>query len=210
MFPHSAAMRSLTVLFVSSALFAACGSQQAPAKADGADAKAEAAGDAEDAPAAGASLHTGADPGGECLHDKGPTGDCAPAAQPETPEGHFGAPFALQESKPLTSVIETLATVGQDPVQVTGEVSSVCQKMGCWMVIKDGETQARVLMKDHSFAVPFDGTGKKAVVEGTIEAKELSEGQVKHIEEDAGRDPSKVSGPRNEYVLTASGVRLDS
>ena len=65
-------------------------------------------------------------------------------------------------------------------------------------------------MKDHAFAVPFDGKGKKALVEGTIEAKELSEGQVKHIEEDAGRDPSKVSGTRNEYIVTASGVRLES
>lgn len=78
------------------------------------------------------------------------------------------------------------------------------------MVIKDGEKQARVLMKDHKFAVPMDGTGKKAVVEGTVEEKTLSEAQVKHIEKDAGRDPEAVSGERTEYILTATGVRLDA
>jgi hypothetical protein len=78
------------------------------------------------------------------------------------------------------------------------------------MVIKDGEKTARVLMKDHAFAVPKDARGKKARVEGTLQARTFTEAQVKHLEKDGGGDPSKVSGERSEYVLTASGVEIAS
>ena len=36
------------------------------------------------------------------------------------------------------------------------------------MVVKDGAESARVLMKDHGFAVPMDSRGKSVVVEGTL------------------------------------------
>lgn len=199
-------MRLLSALIVSGALVTACGGDDTkPADEPEADAA------SKDEAASDEAVAAADKDGGECLHDEVDDADCAGTEVPEKgAQGHFGEPFALQESKPLGSVIESLASVGDAPVQVSGEVDQVCQKMGCWMVIKDGDHMARVLMKDHKFAVPFDGKGKKAVVEGTIVAKELSEAQVKHIEEDAGRDPNQVEGTRQEYVLTASGVQLDS
>ena len=93
-------------------------------------------------------------------------------------------------------------------MRVSGTVDSVCQKMGCWMVLADGDKNARILMKDHAFTVPMDCKGRKAEVEGTLTAKTFTEDQVKHLEQDGGGDPSKVSGQREEYVLSATGVRL--
>ena len=52
---------------------------------------------------------------------------------------------------------------------MTGELTEVCQKAGCWMVLKEGEVTARILMKDHGFTVPMDVKGKSAIVEGTLE-----------------------------------------
>ncbi len=77
------------------------------------------------------------------------------------------------------------------------------------MVVKDGEMEARVLMRGHSFAVPLDCDGKSAVVEGTIQARTMSVGTMKHLAEDEGADPSKVTEPKREYVLTASGVQIN-
>lgn len=133
----------------------------------------------------------------------------ADAAAPGTGvPGHFGAAFALKDSKPLAQVLASAKDGVKDPVLVTGTVDSVCQKKGCWMVVKDGEAQARILMKDHSFTAPMDSKGKPVVVEGTIEAKTFTEAQVKHLEKDAGGDPAAVGGERTEYVLTATGLEL--
>ena len=128
-------------------------------------------------------------------------------AAPTTP-GHFGSVFALKEAKPLSTVLASAKDGLKDPVQVSGQIDSVCQKKGCWLVVKDGEAQARVLMKDHAFTVPMDTKGKPVVVEGTIEARTFNEAQVKHLEKDAGKDPATISGERTEYVLTATAVEL--
>ncbi|HET6584643.1 MAG TPA: DUF4920 domain-containing protein, partial [Nannocystaceae bacterium] len=61
---------------------------------------------------------------------------------PATGEGHFGAPFQLADAVPLGQAIETGA--GEAPVKVSGTVEAVCQKKGCWMVVKDGAESARV------------------------------------------------------------------
>lgn len=131
------------------------------------------------------------------------------AAEPSDEPGHYGSKFALAETKALAEVLgsESLTT---DAVQVSGTVDKVCKKAGCWMVLKDGEMTARILMKDHSFVVPMDSDGKKATVEGTLKSRTFNEKQVKHLEKDAGGDPDEVSGERTEYVMTATGVRFES
>lgn len=125
--------------------------------------------------------------------------------------GHFGAAFALKETRPLAPILAAgKDALPKDPVQVSATVDTVCQKKGCWMVVKDGDQQARILMKDHSFTVPMDTKGKPVVVEGTLEARTFTEAQVKHLEKDGGGDPATASGERTEFVLTASGVKINN
>jgi hypothetical protein len=142
-----------------------------------------------------------------CPHGAGEDGAAAGTGTP----GHYGAAFALKETKPLSQILASAKDAKdglKDPVQVSGEVESVCQKKGCWLVVKDGEAQARILMKDHAFTVPMDTKGKPVVVEGVLEARTFSEAQVKHLEKDGGGDPAAVAGERTEYVLTATGIEL--
>lgn len=208
----------------------ACGGAQAPADkpaAAAAPAPAKAAEEPAKVAAAPADKHDAAEEEG-CIHGnhEGPKaegghghgeghGDGAACgghggAAPTTGEpGHFGSAFALKENKPLSQVLASgKDALPKDAVQVTGTIDSVCQKMGCWLVVKDGEAQARVLMKDHAFTVPTDVKGKPVVVEGTLETRTFDEKQVKHIEKDGGGDPSKVGGERTEFVLTASGIKI--
>jgi hypothetical protein len=121
---------------------------------------------------------------------------------------HFGSTFAVTEASPLGKVAAT-ATDGQElTVRVTGTIDKVCQKKGCWMVVKDGDFQARVIMKDASFTVPLDSTGKPAQVEGTLKVKVFTEAQAKHLAEDGGQDPSTVTGEKKEFLLTATAVEI--
>jgi hypothetical protein len=208
--------RNLAILSLA-ALLPACSGKPADTPAD---ATPKAAADAEAVAAARPAAAQGeeeADHAG-CIYAEGeadapdekhgcPGGDGDPGAVPEG-DGHFGEPFALADAMPLGKAID--AGQADDPVQVQGEVEAVCQKKGCWMVIKDGVASARVMMKGHGFAVPMDARGKVAVVEGTLTSREFTEAQVKHLEKDAGRDPDAVSGTRTEHVLTASAVQIKS
>lgn len=212
-------MRTTCLLSLPIALFLAAGCTNAPAPAAEKAPAAEPAVVAAPAPAPEVKVADAAKAAEEegCIykdaaHDAKEEADCphggaaAEAGGSATP-GHFGAVFALKDAKPLAQVLASAKDL-KDPVQVSGEVESVCQKKGCWLVVKDGEAQARILMKDHSFTVPLDSKGKPVIVEGTLEAKTFNEAQVKHLEKDAGKDPATVSGERTEYVLTATAVEL--
>lgn len=144
--------------------------------------------------------------------DEKAAGGCGAAAGVEptkTATGvHFGVAFALGEAKPLGQALVG-ATDGQElNVRVSGQIEKVCQKMGCWMVVKDGAVEARVVMKDHAFTIPVDSRGKPAQVEGLLKVKVFSEAQAKHLAEDGGGDPSKVQGELKEFVLTATAVEI--
>ena len=151
------------------------------------------------------------DPEAGCIHeDKPKDGESCDHGGGEMPArdaaGHFGAQFAVADAQPLSTVLAS-GTLPEGAVKVTGTVEAVCQAKGCWMVIKDGESSARVLVKDHAFAIPMDGKGKAATVEGTLTSKELTEANVAHLKKD-GDDTISGDGPRKEYFLEATAVEL--
>jgi hypothetical protein len=154
-----------------------------------------------------------ADPEAGCIHEdkpahaEGESCDHGAVAAPTGSTGHFGPAFAVAESKPLAAVLAS--GVPTTPVKVTGTVGKVCQKKGCWMVITDGEVTARVLVADHAFAIPMDGEGKAAIVEGTLEVKELTEANVAHLKQD-GDSTIQGEGARQEFFLHATAVELSA
>lgn len=91
------------------------------------------------------------------------------------------------------------------PMKLSGKITEVCQKKGCWMVLTEGETYARVRFKDYGFFVPVDSGQLNAVVYGTLSAIELSEDQANHYAEDAGSDERFPDG-KQEFAIMASSV----
>jgi hypothetical protein len=101
---------------------------------------------------------------------------------------------------------------GKDSVSVKleGQISSVCQKKGCWMrmPINDND-DLFVKFKDYGFFVPFDGAGKTAVMQGYAYIDTVSVAQQKHYASDAGESDeeiAKITEPSIEYTFLASGV----
>jgi hypothetical protein len=102
-----------------------------------------------------------------------------------------------------------------EDAQLTGYVSKVCKKEGCWMVLrtkKESGDDVMVRMKDHSFTVPKDIEGKTAVVKGTVIKKMQSVAEQKHYLEDAGATAdqiAKITAPKPVYEMQVTGVYLD-
>ena len=143
----------------------------------------------------------------DCPGEKKDDGMCSHPPEVKDDAKHFGSAFAKTASEPLTTVAGRLGTA-EETVQVSGTVDSVCQKAGCWMILKDGDVQARIFTKGANFYLPKTIAGQKAVVEGTLKAKVMSEKFAKHLAEDKGEDPSKVTGPSKELVMNATAVAL--
>lgn len=93
-------------------------------------------------------------------------------------------------------------------VRITGRITEVCQKKGCWMMLIDGDVQARVTFEDYGFFVPKDIGGRDVVVFGRLSSAELSAEQANHYESDAGRRAIHTSSV-TEYNIVARSVQIN-
>ena len=94
---------------------------------------------------------------------------------------HFGADFTIETSVPAGTVLQDPGAYVDQRVRITGTVSDVCQKMGCWMVITDADKHMRITTKDHKFFVAKDGAGSTCDLEGVVVKRELDQARVDHF-----------------------------
>jgi hypothetical protein len=80
----------------------------------------------------------------------------------------FGAEITEKTSTALDALVKEPAKFTAKTVRTEGVVSAVCKSMGCWMEIADPAGQAHIKMAGHSFFVPKDASGHRAVVQGTV------------------------------------------
>jgi hypothetical protein len=112
-----------------------------------------------------------------------PPPEKASAEPPATPKGiekttsaplkplaqkKFGAEITEKTSTRLDALLRQPGTYNTKTVRTEGVVSAVCKSMGCWMELKDEAGQAHIKMAGHSFFVPKDAAGHRAVVQGKV------------------------------------------
>src|SRR5690606_6877092 len=75
-----------------------------------------------------------------------------------------------REVTPLATIVASPDQFEGQVVKTEGEITQVCQAMGCWMELRpDAESPGiRVPMANHSFFLPRDVTGHRATIEGTV------------------------------------------
>jgi len=133
----------------------------------------------------------------------------AEAAAPLPAGQDFGARLKLTRAVPLAELVGNPERFEGKPVLVRGTVSDVCQKKGCWTILRDGEAQVRVRFHDYGFFLPKDCSGEEALVEGRVKIELLSEAKARHYaEESRDSDPASIQGPKRELGFVATGVRL--
>jgi hypothetical protein len=96
---------------------------------------------------------------------------CA-ARDDSLPQGEdFGAGVTLEEATPLAEIVGDPARFADDTVLIRGEVTEVCQKKGCWAMIRAGDAQVQMRFKDYGFFLPKDCVGAEAYAEGSVSAE---------------------------------------
>ena len=124
----------------------------------------------------------------------------------------FGKGLTLKESTPIGTILGAPDQYVGKMVQVKGTIAEVCQMMGCWLQIQDGEKGLRVKVKDGEIMFPKNGAGKKAVAEGLLKKIELNQQQAvawaKHEAEERGQkfDPSKIKSGMTMYQIQGTGA----
>ena len=141
----------------------------------------------------------------------------AAAAKKDTPKKEaqkaqdFGAPFTIEEVTTSKDIFSDPEKFVGKTLRVEGKVSDVCQKMGCWMVITEGDKSMRITTKDHGFFVAKDGAGSTCHIEGKVISRELDPDRTAHFESESSKDapiPEKDAKDGKTYEIVASSIRF--
>ncbi len=133
----------------------------------------------------------------EAAHEQARDGhEREPAQATPVQQTEAGAVYGAEwpEAKPAPIAIDVAAAdpaahLGK-PAAYSGEITQVCQKKGCWLVLSGDDGRfARVAMHDHAFSVPTDARGP-AVVYGTLAEKEFSAAEIEHLKKDGAKAPA--------------------
>jgi hypothetical protein len=129
-------------------------------------------------------------------------------------EIHLGRPLTIKQP---TSIAKLLAQPDQYTgkfVQVKGTIKEVCQSMGCWIVLSDGDKAVRIKVRDGDIVFPKDAVGKTAVAEGKFLKLELTREQAtkraQHEAEETGKEfkPESVTGGVTIYQVQGTGATI--
>jgi hypothetical protein len=136
----------------------------------------------------------GPDPAGAHPEAVAVTSPVKPLAQKK-----FGAEITEKTSTDLDTLLKDGAQYQAKTVRTEGVVSAVCKSMGCWMEIADTHGQAHIKMAGHSFFVPKDASGHRAVIQGTV---------IKASNDECSQEAKAQTGAVAKIEIEATGVEF--
>jgi hypothetical protein len=129
----------------------------------------------------------------------------------------FGKGASKSSLTPISKLLENPMEFNDKKVTVSGTITSVCKKRGCWMKFSsDKKYQTlRIKVRDGDMVFPVTARGKTGYATGTFKAmkipRERALKRLKHMAEEHGEkfDPSTVPDPYLVYQLHPEGVTIE-
>lgn len=134
---------------------------------------------------------------------------------PETITEHYGAEFTIADTDMIKAslLLDSPEAYVDQRVRVSGSVSDVCQKMGCWMVISEEDKHMRITTKGHNFFVAKDGAGSLCEIEGVVTKRVLDAERTEHFKSEQSEGaplPEEAATNNVVYEIVAEGITFHS
>lgn len=140
-----------------------------------------------------------------------PTQASSPAKGSASAESYGKGVTLSQAPVSLTEAVKQLKQNEGKEIVVKAKVDKVCQSKGCWLVLKDGDTQVRVTFANYSFFVPKNSAKSEAVVQGKLFEKEVSAAEARHYAKDEhlpAKEVAKIQSAQKAPWFEATGLTL--
>jgi len=123
----------------------------------------------------------------------------------------FGETITLPKSIPIEYAISHLDEFKNSEILINGTVSKVCEKKGCWMVLKDAKNSIRVTFSGYKFFVPKNIIGKSVQAQGMLHEEIMDISEARHYAKDAGQSDNEIKLIKQkvkEYRFVATAVKI--
>ena len=86
------------------------------------------------------------------------------------PIGNYGSVIDLKEFKQIKMLIDNADEYLNTDVLISGTILEVCPMRGCWVNVKDNDSESNIRVKvtDGEIVFPLSSKGKQVDVQGTL------------------------------------------
>lgn len=115
------------------------------------------------------------------------------------------------EEVSFESVVKDFDKYKMKNLALTGKVTKVCQKKGCWFMLNADGIETRVTFKEYGFNVPSHMLDRQVRVVGKVKRKRVSVSEQRHYLEDENRPKVEidlVKEPVVKFRFVAEYVRV--
>lgn len=95
----------------------------------------------------------------------------------ESGEKSYGKAVTVTETTSIADIKANPEAFHDKTVRIEGNITQVCQTMGCWFHVADDTQQIKVDLEMHradTYTIPKNSKGKKSVVQGIVRFTENS------------------------------------
>ncbi len=135
-----------------------------------------------------------------------------PTVSKDGTQTFYGEKIDDEGTETLDEVIIKLKDTEEIETKITGTVTSVCKKKGCWMTV-ESETGEEIFVKfkDYGFFMPLECEGQEVIMRGKAFTEVTSVDELKHYAEDEGKSQEEIDQikePISELKFMSDGVIL--
>ena len=125
----------------------------------------------------------------------------------------FGEAITHSDAISIEYAIDHINKLKNKEILITGTVNKVCEKKGCWMILKGTKNSIRVTFKEYKFFVPNNIVGKRVNAQGILLEETMSISAARHFAKDAGQSDAeiqRINQKTKEYRFIATAVKTAS
>jgi len=131
------------------------------------------------------------------------------ACQAKLPAGEVvGEAIEPRTVVPLAVVDASPSDYYDQTLLIEAEAVAVCESMGCWMKIQDGDSSAMVRWEEGcggKYVFPEEIVGQRILIQASFYPKTMSEEDAEHLESEA---PAGTVIEREGYECNASAILI--
>ena len=129
----------------------------------------------------------------------------------------YGKGVTVAETTLVSDILASPAHYVGKKVKVSGMITEVCAKRGCWVYVAGDKPYEKIQIKvvDGEIVFPMTASGRRAEVEGVVEELKMTKEEVlrwkKHQAEESGKpfDPVSVKGDETMIRILGSGAAIE-
>jgi len=125
------------------------------------------------------------------------------------PFGNYGQIISLEEITDLDNLLQSPNNFINEEILIAGEIADVCPMRGCWIDVKQPNSDSKIQVKvtDGKIVFPLSSKGKQIKVQGVVKKLTLTEQQARNWQIHLAEERGEILSPDSVIIVESDLIK---